>query len=328
MIEVVIPAHNAGQFLRGALRSVAAQTLPPDRVTVVDDRSTDDTIDVALACAGELDGRIDLRVLANDGPRGPSAARNTAIRRSEADWIVLLDADDLLAPGHHAALSRAADAFPGAALAFADSTLFRGEQTPVASYHAVRGVEALLADEIAPGCWTPGEGLFAALLDGAVFATSACLLRREAAEAAGLFDEAMRRCEDTDFFLRLALAGRFVLSREVVAHQRVHADNAPHPRHELASRRETALSLAKLARSPNLPATHSRAVQTALSAALDHYLHDASRAGLLAYWQAMRFARSARRAGKAANPRRLPTLALFGMPRAAAPRTGPTQPAS
>jgi glycosyltransferase involved in cell wall biosynthesis len=310
MIEVVIPAYNAGHFLREALASVAAQTEPPDLVTVVDDASSDDTVAVAHACAREFGDRIAIRVLANAGPKGPSAARNTAIRQSAADWIALLDADDVLAPGHHATLRRTAAAAADVVLGFGDSTVFCDDRTLVPSFLAVSGVAALAAVALAPSCWTADEGMFAALVRNGVFGTSACLFRRTAALKAGLFDETMRQCEDTDLFLRLALAGRFAFAREVVAHKRVHGDNLSHERHKLAFCRGTAVSLAKLAATPGLAAAQSAALQRAFSTALDGYLYNASRAGLPAYWQAASLARRTRRTAKAANPQHLARLAL------------------
>ena len=310
MIEVVIPANNAGRFLREALDSVAAQTLRPALVTVVDDASTDDTAAVARAGADELRDRIAIQVLANTGPRGPSAARNTAIRQSKATWIAPLDADDVLAPGHHATLLRAVGAADDAVLAFGDSTTFREQQTLEASCLAKSGVTALPATEIAPACWTLGDGMFAALLHNGVFGTSACLFRREAASASGLFDETMMRSEDTDFFLRLVLAGRFVFSRDVVANKRVHDDNLSNARHNLAFGHGTVRSLIKMTRLPGLSAGQSAALQEALATALDGYLYGASRAGLPAYRQAVGLAREAGRPFIAANPRHLARLAL------------------
>jgi glycosyltransferase involved in cell wall biosynthesis len=308
MIEVVIPAYNAGRFLRDTLRSVAAQTLRPGRVTVVDDASSDDTAAVVRACAEEFADRIAIRIIGNAGPKGPSAARNTAIRQSGAEWIALLDADDILARDHHATLLRMVGAAADVVLGFGDSTVFRGQQTLVASYLAASGVTALPAIEVAASCWTLGDGMFLALLNNGVFATSACLFRREAACAAGLFDETMMQCEDTDFFLRLALAGRFVFSRDVVAHKRVHEDNLSHERNKLAFDRGTVLSLTKMADLPGLSASQSAALHKALSTAVDCYLYNASRAGLPAYRQAAGLARRARHAARAANPRHLARL--------------------
>src|SRR5215469_14135889 len=100
-LDVIVPAHNAGRFLGATLQSVALQHVLPRSVIVVDDRSTDDTAAVAVACAADYADFLPIRLLHNRGPRGPSAARNLAIRRSDAEFVALLDADDLAAPAHH-----------------------------------------------------------------------------------------------------------------------------------------------------------------------------------------------------------------------------------
>ena len=64
-------------------------------------------------------------------------------------------------------------------------------------------------ETLALGVATFGERMFDLLLDGSRFTTAACAFRRDAALAAGLFDERLVYNEDTDFFLRLALRGRF-----------------------------------------------------------------------------------------------------------------------
>jgi glycosyltransferase involved in cell wall biosynthesis len=312
VIEVVIPAFNAGRFLRQALHSVAAQSLLPGRVTVVDDHSTDDTAAVAASCAGELAGRLAIRCIANAGPRGPSAARNSAMRDSAADWIALLDADDVAAPGHHAALHRLALAAPDAAVVFGDSTVFRGGTTLAASYFATGGLDRHPASEVSPGCWTLGERMFPALLKHGIFATSACMIRRAAGMEAGLFDEGMMQCEDTDFFLRLAMRHRFVFTREVIAHKRVHDANLSDARNKVAFERGTVRSLSKIAAMPDVPAGHRPELERALAAAIDSYLYHASRTGVRYYSDAARLAWRARFGHKAASPRHLARLVWKG----------------
>lgn len=312
MIDVVIPAYNAGRFIRETLRSVAAQTVLPRQVIVVDDSSTDDTVAVVKACAIEHRNRIDIRILANAGPRGPSAARNTAIRASSAGSIALLDADDILTPDHHAILLGLMHATSGTVLAFANSTSFDATTTRVANYLEVSGVLARPAREIAANCFTLDDKMFPALLRSGVFGTSACLFRREAAMAAGLFDEAMMHSEDTDFFLRLALKGRFVFSHALVMHKRVHNDNLSHERHKLAFCRGIALSLTKLATEPAMKilAMQREALRLALHEALERYFYHASLAGISAYWEAARLAHRAGKAAIAVNPRHLARLTL------------------
>jgi glycosyltransferase involved in cell wall biosynthesis len=315
MIEVVIPAFNAGRFLRETLQSVAAQTVPPGRVTVVDDRSTDDTVAVVAGCAAELAGRLDIKVLTNTGPQGPSAARNTAIRQSTADWIALLDADDLLAPIHHESLLRSTNDLPGAVLAFGDSTVFRDEadgtrHVTVPHYLTVSGVAGLPATQLAAGSWTLGEAMFGAMLYNGVFGTSACLIRREAVLSAGLFDETMMHSEDTDLFLRLTLAGGFAFTRDVVAEKRVHGDNLSHERHKFAFCRGTARSLTKLSRAGRLTPEQSRDLDRALTVAIDNYLYHASRTGVSAYTAAAALGRESGRGALAIRPKHLLRLAL------------------
>jgi len=88
-ISVVIPAYNAEPFMRRCLQSVFAQTLKPHEIIVMDDGSTDKT----AALAAELGARV------LSGPnRGPSFARNEAMRAASGEWIALLDADDLWGP--------------------------------------------------------------------------------------------------------------------------------------------------------------------------------------------------------------------------------------
>ena len=91
-LEVIVPAHDAGRFLAATLQSVVLQHVLPQAVTVVDDRSADDTAAVAIACAADYAEFLPIRLLHNTGRPGPSAARNLAIRRSTAEFIALLDA--------------------------------------------------------------------------------------------------------------------------------------------------------------------------------------------------------------------------------------------
>lgn len=315
MIEVVIPAYNAGAFLRETLESVAAQQAPPARVTVVDDSSTDDTVAVAEACAEALRGRIDIRILRNPGPRGPSAARNMAIRASEAEAIALLDADDILAPGHHAALTAALHAAPDIVVAFGDHEVFGPEGVIQRSGLAQSGVAAMPAEELGEGSFTLGDATFDALLRTGVFGTSACLFRREAALRAGLFDEAMMHGEDTDLFLRMSLLGRFAFRREVVAHKRVHGTNLTHESNRLMFCRGTVRSLARLAEAGRrgqvmLSAAQAGALRAAMPAAVQGHLYAASRDGLRAYRDAVALATQAGHARLAAGPRHLLRLAL------------------
>lgn len=89
--SIVIPSYQHGAFVADAVRSALAQTVPIE-VIVVDDGSTDDTLAVLAALA---DPR--LRVLSLPH-RGPSAARNAGLDAARGEFVMLLDADDVIAP--------------------------------------------------------------------------------------------------------------------------------------------------------------------------------------------------------------------------------------
>jgi succinoglycan biosynthesis protein ExoU len=106
-VAIVIAAYNAEATIGRAVRSALAEGAVGE-VVVVDDASCDATVDAALA---EDDGSGRLKILRQTENRGPSAARNRAIRESAASWIGILDADDFFLPGRiDGLLSFASDA--------------------------------------------------------------------------------------------------------------------------------------------------------------------------------------------------------------------------
>ena len=105
--SVIIPAYNVSSMIGRAIRSAAAQTLPPFEILVIDDCSTDHTVELVRALGREIPS---LRLLSTPANGGPSAARNAGLREAKADWIALLDADDAWKPGRLERLSEVASA--------------------------------------------------------------------------------------------------------------------------------------------------------------------------------------------------------------------------
>jgi succinoglycan biosynthesis protein ExoO len=105
--SVIIPAYNVSGIIGRAIRSAAAQTLPPLEILVIDDCSTDDTVEVVRVLGREIPS---LRLLSTPVNGGPSAARNVGLREAKADWIALLDSDDAWKPGRLKRLSEVASA--------------------------------------------------------------------------------------------------------------------------------------------------------------------------------------------------------------------------
>lgn len=96
-VDVVVPCFNYGHYLSSCVRSVLEQTDVDVRVLVIDDCSTDGSGEIAEAVAAS-DSRVEL--IRHDTNRGHIATYNEGLLGwAEREYVVLLSADDLLAPG-------------------------------------------------------------------------------------------------------------------------------------------------------------------------------------------------------------------------------------
>src|SRR5205823_4417550 len=91
-VSVVIPCFNAGETIAVAVDSVLAQTDAHFDILVIDDGSTDGSLEITRRFEQQV------RVLTGSN-RGASAARNRGIADTTSEWLLFLDADDLLLPG-------------------------------------------------------------------------------------------------------------------------------------------------------------------------------------------------------------------------------------
>ncbi|MDI6774079.1 MAG: glycosyltransferase [Verrucomicrobiota bacterium] len=95
--SVVVPAYNAEAFVGPCLESVFGQSLSPEdfEVILVDDCSTDSTLEVASRFARQRGNMIVTRTARN---QGPGIARNIGLSRASGRWVLFVDSDDWLAP--------------------------------------------------------------------------------------------------------------------------------------------------------------------------------------------------------------------------------------
>ncbi|MCI0564408.1 MAG: glycosyltransferase family 2 protein, partial [Nitrososphaera sp.] len=92
-ISVIIPAYNRVQTIRRAVQSTLDQTYTDIEVIVVDDASTDGTVEAVEAIK---DPRIKVHRLSQNA--GPSHARNCGIRLASGELVAFLDSDDAWLP--------------------------------------------------------------------------------------------------------------------------------------------------------------------------------------------------------------------------------------
>ncbi|MDD5195786.1 MAG: glycosyltransferase family A protein, partial [Candidatus Omnitrophica bacterium] len=92
LVSILIPAFNAQRYIRDSIESALAQVWPVKEIIVVDDGSTDATLEIARSYTSSR-----VQVITQNN-RGASAARNSALSLAQGDYIQYLDADDMLAP--------------------------------------------------------------------------------------------------------------------------------------------------------------------------------------------------------------------------------------
>jgi len=184
-ISVVIAVLNGALVLGQALAGVAAQTLPPAEVVVVNDGSTDDTREVVHRWSSLLPiNYVELPVNV-----GLGRARREGVTQGHGDWIAVLDADDFWLPDHLLMLDRTAEG---------DFDLTCG---PLMNWYPGSHIhQSSYPAAVAP----PGRQL-ETMLHRNRMSIGAFFSRRLYDEAGGF--SADRRAEDWDLWIRMLLAG-------------------------------------------------------------------------------------------------------------------------
>jgi glycosyltransferase involved in cell wall biosynthesis len=179
-VSVLMPCFNHGAFISEAIDSVLAQTFQDFEIIVVDDGSTDPATRATLSTLTAPKTTVLTTV-----NQGLPAARNHAARHSSGTLFCALDADDKLAP------------------AWFEKAVYVLDQRPDVMF--VSHWLETFGDE--HWTWTPQRCDLPSLLARNTV-NGAALVRREAFEAVGGYDETMRDgCEDWDFWLRLVERG-------------------------------------------------------------------------------------------------------------------------
>lgn len=94
-VSVIMPTYNSSQFVSEAISSVLEQTFTDFELIIIDDGSTDNTLEV-LERFSRLDKRV--KVISQENSGGPSAPRNRGIVESSGKYLTFLDDDDLYLP--------------------------------------------------------------------------------------------------------------------------------------------------------------------------------------------------------------------------------------
>jgi glycosyltransferase involved in cell wall biosynthesis len=200
-VSILMPVHNGERFLAQALDSLLGQTFPALEIIIVDDGSTDATIEIARSFAAK-DARV--RVFSHPVNRGAPSARNTALRNVSPTSLYVMnhDCDDVSLPGMVERLVTSLEQSPALAATgcFCDYIDENG-----------RPMGRVLLE------WRPAL-IRATFADLNSMVNSATLVRRAVVEEIGPFDESIGTCDDYDFWARAILRGHVLANIPEVLH--------------------------------------------------------------------------------------------------------------
>jgi len=155
-LSIITPLHNKGAYIAETIESVMGQPFVDWEMIIVENHSSDDGPKIAEKFAK---GEPRIRFFAAPPEiRGPGSARNYGLERASGEWVLFLDADDLVLPGHFETQAGLAASHPDASLIvcqWLQGRELRDSNTTLQYPTKTSNHEALLAAAIAFTPWVP-----------------------------------------------------------------------------------------------------------------------------------------------------------------------------
>lgn len=202
LVSVIIPAFNAALCLERCLESVFRQTYALCEVIVVDDGSTDTTIDILR----KYNYKITYAFQEN---RGPSAARNHGLRLARGEFVAFLDADDYWLPDFLSRCLKFFEQYPEAEAVSTGQKIITWKGRVLINPPLLRDGD----EKHEPGLLSEFFSFWAAQDH---IRTGSCVLRRRLIERAGPMCEDLRLAEDLEYWGYLATFGSWGFIPEVL----------------------------------------------------------------------------------------------------------------
>ncbi|HIW34702.1 MAG TPA: glycosyltransferase family 2 protein [Candidatus Paenibacillus intestinavium] len=188
-ISAVIPAYNAEHYIEKAVLSIVRQTEPVHEIIIVDDGSTDQTVNIV----NKLQEKYNYIKLYQQTNAGASAARNNGISKAIGEWVLLLDADDEC---NVTLIEQYKEKINGGKYAAIYSGFIQIDEAGHKISDAISGRELL------------GQtGFCQMFLRNPIISPSASIILKSAFYQLDGFDTTIKYVEDVDFWLRILLSG-------------------------------------------------------------------------------------------------------------------------
>lgn len=220
LVSVIVPVFNGARYVAQTLESARHQTHRNLEIIVVDDGSTDDTVDA-------LERHRPFIQYIRQENAGQGAARGAGIRRASGDYIALLDADDLWLPQKLEIQVAVAQRHPDSGLIACDGVQFEGDR--IVSDRLISGA---LGERLRASATGEISGRFyRELIKGSGLACPAqTLIPRSVIDQVGVPPtRSDAEAEDWGYLLRIALRYPITLHRHSLVRYRYHPDSAAGP---------------------------------------------------------------------------------------------------
>lgn len=199
-VSVLIPTYNRGYIIRDALASALNQSFRNFEVVVVDDGSSDNTVEIVNNIRSE-----NIRYIRHERNLGYSAACNTAISAATGEVIGFLDSDDMWKPDYLERLIGLLASHDELGGVFCDTEIVRHNETVPSLIGLMQCFPKLLANkEKAESYVLSSREMHLCLLEEVPIKPSAVLMKREVLSRVGMFNAAWPSGTDWDLFLRIS----------------------------------------------------------------------------------------------------------------------------
>lgn len=291
-ISVVLPNFNHAVELETSLGAIAGQSRPFDEIIIIDDGSTDHSLDVIRRFAND---RPQLRLLRNERRMGVAAAVNKGIAAATMPYLVLASADERIEPLMCETFHRALRDFPDLHLAVSCYSEWDESTGVLTEFGRQPGLGMWYATQDEP-FFVPAEGLLQLL--GRQFAwlsVNTALFRTDALRQVGGFDEKLRWHSDWFAIYAIALRHGFcAIPRTLAAFRRTAQSYSARGMRDKALQRNVVVAIADKLAQPDFadvrramrkaPAALSPFVRAMIPALAAHPRHYDLLAPLVLWW--------------------------------------------
>ena len=197
-ISVIIPTYNSSLYIVRTLDSVLSQSCLPHEIVIVDDGSTDNTIEIIEDYKKNNESIFDNIRLYKQKNMGAGAARNRAILEAKGQWIAFLDSDDIWLPTKLEEVEKVINNSPQISIIAHDEFAVNDKKMDkrrLCNLHEL---------------FNESKDLFLQLYEGNIFSTSCMVIKKDVIERAGGFDVSLRSAQDYDLWIRCSIYGKLV----------------------------------------------------------------------------------------------------------------------